>query len=177
MTLSGSWQQRLRRVLTRLVEAQLLVSELLVASLAVFVSLDALLRWLANWSFLIVDEVGGYVLVIIAFLGMSIALHEGALFRVEAFYDRLSERAKQRLQVVFDLFSLAFSALLLWELYGLVMRSFERDIVAPTMLRTPLWIPQAAMVIGALALTFVLLLHVAEGLAGVKRDPHPSEGD
>lgn len=177
MTVRGAWQQRLRHLLTRLVEAQLFVCELLVAFMAVFVSLDALLRWLINWSFLIVDEVGSYALVIIAFLGMSVALHEGALFRVEAFYDRLSKRLRERLQVVFDVLSLAFSGLLLWELSGLVMRSFERDIVAPTVLRTPLWIPQAAMVIGALALTLVLVLHVAEGVARLKRDPHSQRGE
>lgn len=157
------------RLLTHAVDVQLIACELLVVVLAMFVSLDALLRWLFNWSFLFVDELGGYALVTLAFLGMSVALHEGALFRVEAFYDRLPDKVREILQLFFDFVSLAFSLLLLWELYGLVGRSFAREIVAPTILRTPLWIPQTAMAVGALTLSLVLVLHVVAGVGRVRQ--------
>lgn len=153
------------RFVSRVVEAQLLICEILVVCLAVLVSLDATLRWTVNWSFLVVDELGGYALVVLSFLGMSIALHEGALFRVEAIYDRLSPAVRAWLQVVFDVASLCFSSLLLWQVYGLASRSFDRGVVAPTTLLTPLWIPQAAMVLGALALTLVLVSRLWTGLS------------
>jgi len=154
----------LGRVVAGVVEAQLLVCEVLVVFLAVFVSLDAIFRWALNWSFLVVDEIGGYILVILCFLGMSIALHEGALFRVEAFYDKLTPSARARLQILFDLASLCFSLLLLWEVYGLVSRSFARGVVAPTILLTPLWIPQSAMVVGGFTLVVVLIFQLWKGL-------------
>ena len=88
------------------------------------------------------------VMVLLVFFGMVVALHRGALFRVEALFDRLSERSQLRLQIAYDLAGLGFAGLLAWQLLGLAMRSFDRGIVAPTILRTPLWLPQAAMALG-----------------------------
>ena len=39
-----------------LIDGAAVLCELTIAAMAVFVSLDALLRWLINWSFLVVDE-------------------------------------------------------------------------------------------------------------------------
>jgi TRAP-type C4-dicarboxylate transport system permease small subunit len=166
----------LGRLISRVVEAQLVICEIIVVLLAVFVSLDAILRWSINWSFLVVDELGGYALVILSFLGMSIALHEGALFRVEALYDRLTAEGRAKLQGVFDIASLCFSLLLLWQVYGLASRSFDRGVVAPTVLLTPLWIPQAFMAVGALTLTLVLVYQLWARFRMMVRGKGPGEG-
>ena len=42
------------------------------------------------------------------------------------------------------------------------MRSFDRGIVAPTILRPPLWLPQAAMALGAALLALVLIVQIVE---------------
>jgi TRAP-type C4-dicarboxylate transport system permease small subunit len=139
---------------------QLIICECVIAALAICISLDALLRWSINWSFLFVDEIGGYALVCLAFFGMSIALYEKALFRVDAFYFWLSDINRNRFQLLFDLISLAFMLLLLWQFFGLVTRSFNREISALTILRTPIWIPQLLMLIGALTTSLVLVLHI-----------------
>lgn len=153
-------ESKFASLIRKLTNLQLIICELVLGTLAVCISLDALLRWSVNWSILVVDELGGYALVCLAFFGFSIALHEKALFRVDAFYDWLSPLNRVRYQLVFDTVALAFMLLLLWHFWGLVMRSHAKEISALTILRTPLWIPQLLMVIGALSTSLVLILHV-----------------
>lgn len=160
MTLNTSIDEsKFASLIRKLTNLQLIICELVLGTLAVCISVDALLRWSVNWSILVVDELGGYALVCLAFFGFSIALHEKALFRVDAFYDWLSPLNRVRYQLVFDTVALAFMLLLLWHFWGLMMRSHAKEISALTILRTPLWIPQLLMVIGALSTSLVLILH------------------
>jgi len=155
---------RVERAVDRLIDGAAVLCELTIAAMAVFVSLDALLRWLINWSFLVVDELGGYAMLLLTFFGMAVALHRGALFRVEALIDRLQGRAREILQLSFDLASLGFAVLLFWQLLGLAMRSQAREITAATTLRTPLWWPQALMAVGVLLLVLALLVQLWRGV-------------
>lgn len=153
-------ESKFASLVRKLTNLQLIICELVLGALAVCISLDALLRWSINWSILVVDELGGYALVCLAFFGFSIALHEKALFRVDAFYDWLSPINRARFQLVFDILTLAFMLLLLWHFWGLVTRSHAKEISALTMLRTPIWIPQLLMVVGACSTSLVLIVHV-----------------
>lgn len=153
-------ESKFARLVKKLTNLQLIICELVLGLLAVCITLDALLRWSINWSILVVDELGGYALVCLAFFGFSIALHEKALFRVDAFYDWLSPINRARFQLVFDILTLVFMLLLLWHFWGLVTRSHAKEISALTILRTPLWIPQLLMVVGAFSTSLVLVLHV-----------------
>ncbi len=160
MTVNASINEsKFASLVRQLTNLQLIICELVLGTLAVCISVDALLRWSFNWSILVVDELGGYALVCLAFFGFSIALHEKALFRVDAFYDWLSPINRARYQLAFDTLALAFMLLLLWHFWGLVTRSHAKEISALTILRTPLWIPQLLMVVGALSTTLVLVVH------------------
>jgi TRAP-type C4-dicarboxylate transport system permease small subunit len=153
-------ESKFASLVRKLTNLQLIICELVLGTLAICISVDALLRWSVNWSILVVDELGGYALVCLAFFGFSIALHEKALFRVDAFYDWLSPINRARFQLVFDVLTLAFMLLLLWHFWGLVTRSHAKEISALTILRTPIWIPQLLMVVGALSTSLVLVVHV-----------------
>jgi TRAP-type C4-dicarboxylate transport system permease small subunit len=152
------------------------LSEWVVAALAILVSLDAILRWLANWSFQFVDEVGGYAVLLVSFFGMAIALHRDALFRVDAVIDRIPRHLRHWLLWVYDCAALGFASLLCWQLGSLALRSFERAITAPTALRTPLWVPQSLMTLGALILVLALLAQLvrrSRRVNEVHRETHP----
>jgi TRAP-type C4-dicarboxylate transport system permease small subunit len=63
---------------------------------------------------------------------------------------------------VFDLLSLLFCGIVLWQLTRFVASTYRSEDVAPTLLATPLWIPQAVMPIGMLTAT-VSVLRAAVG--------------
>jgi TRAP-type C4-dicarboxylate transport system permease small subunit len=75
--------------------------------------------------------------------------------------------------IVFTLLSLTFCLLLAWQLWRLVTRSYASSVIAPTVLGTPLWIPQSAMLFGTAALIFSLarvLVHQSRRLVREQGD-------
>src|SRR5580658_895940 len=120
----------------------------------VVIGVDILTRSLFNFSFEISDELGGYMLVVITFVSLPVCQISGSFHHVELIQSRLSPFARAVSHVVFDVLSLTFCVLLLWQLARFELSSFRFHDRAPTYLATPLWIPQSAMMLGAAALCF-----------------------
>lgn len=130
--------------------------EITLLAMVVLISAEVIAR-MANFSFEVVDEIGGYLFSALTFLSLPVALIGGAYHQVEYVRQRLGRRGRATGGIVFTLLSLMFSVVLLWQLWRLVFRSFTSGVIAPTLLGTPLWIPQSAMLIGVAALTLSLL--------------------
>jgi TRAP-type C4-dicarboxylate transport system permease small subunit len=142
----------------------------------VVVAVDILTRSLLNFSFEISDELGGYLLVVICFVSLPVCQASGSFHRVELVQSRLSPFGRAVSHVIFDLLSLAFCALLLWQLVRFEMSSFRFGDRAPTYLATPLWIPQAAMMLGAAAVCFTMLRTLAADIARLRTAATTDEG-
>ena len=95
------------------------------------------------------DELVGYMLVGVSFLSLALCQSRGAFHRVEMVQMRLSPRGKAVSQLIFDLLAFGYIALTDWYFVHFVVSSYTREALAPTMLATPLWIPESVMVIGA----------------------------
>ena len=134
----------------------------------VVVGVDILTRWLLNFSFEISDELGGYLLVVIAFLSLSVCQISESFHRVELVQSRLSPFGRAVSNLIFDLLSFAFVALLLWQLVRFELTSYRFGDRAPTYLATPLWIPQTVMLLGAAALCFSMLRTLAADVAKLR---------
>ena len=134
----------------------------------IVVAVDILTRSLLNFSFEVSDELGGYLLVVIAFVSLPVCQASQSFHRVELVQSRLSPFGRAVSHVIFDLLSFAFCALLLWQLVRFEMASFRFADRAPTYLATPLWIPQAAMVVGATAVCFTMLRSLAADIARLR---------
>ena len=63
--------------------------------------------------------------------------------------------------MIFDLLSLAFCGVLLWQLARFEISSWRLDDHAPTYMATPLWIPRLALLVGAAALMFSMVRTLA----------------
>ncbi len=127
----------------------------------VLVGVDILTRSLFNFSFEVSDELGGYLLVVICFVSLPVCQASDSFHRVELVQSRLSPFGRAVSHVIFDLLSLAFCALLLWQLVRFELSSFRFGDRAPTYLATPLWIPQTAMMLGAAAVCVTMLRTLA----------------
>lgn len=133
-----------------------ILCELALLAMVLLISAEVVAR-LFHYSFQVIDELGGYLLSALTFLSLSVALVGGAYHQVEYFHGSLGPRGKAAADLVFTLLSLAFALALEWQLWRLVTRSYASDVTAPTLLGTPLWIPQSAMLLGAAALIFSLV--------------------
>lgn len=134
-----------------------LVCSLFLIAMIVLIGAEAIARNFFGTSLQVTDEIGGYLLVAMTFLSMSVAEAHGAFHRVELIQARVGKKMRMISQIVFDLISLGASALITWQLTRLTLNSWRAEDVAPTPLQTPLWLPQSTMAIGMALLCFALL--------------------
>jgi TRAP-type C4-dicarboxylate transport system permease small subunit len=144
-----------RRGLDRLIGTDRVACEVVMVAMMVVITVEVVLRSLFNYSLEFTDEVSGYLLVAVTFLSMGISLHEGALFRVDFIYKRFSSRVRLPLDFLFSALSLGFVLLVDYQIFRLLVSSVERGMTAPTLLGTPLYLPQLIMPLGV---TFIVLL-------------------
>jgi TRAP-type C4-dicarboxylate transport system permease small subunit len=139
---------------------ELLCAVALVGMMAL-IGAEAVTRNLFGFSLQISDEIGGYLLVAVAFLSLSVAQAHGAYHQVELVRARLSPRGRLVAGILFDLMSLLASAVLVWQLVRHELSTWRSEDVAPTPLLTPLWIPELMMPIGAAILCLTLVRTIA----------------
>jgi TRAP-type C4-dicarboxylate transport system permease small subunit len=132
-------------------------SEAALITMLVVIGVDIFTRYLINFSFEIADELGGYMLVVMTFVSLSVCQVNNAFHQVELIQARLSPRRRALSAAIFDLLAFGFTALLLWQLVRLEISSYRFGEKAPTYLETPLWIPRLAMAIGVAALLFSIM--------------------
>jgi TRAP-type transport system small permease protein len=142
----------------------------------VVIGVDILTRSLFNFSFEISDELGGYMLVVITFVSLPVCQISGSFHHVELVQSRLSLFARAVSGIIFDLLSLTFCALLLWQLTRFEISSFRFGDRAPTYLATPLWMPQITMMLGAAALCFSMVRTLAADVARLRAFGKTTEG-
>jgi TRAP-type C4-dicarboxylate transport system permease small subunit len=146
----------------------LVLSEVTVVAMMMIIIAEVLLRKFFHYSLDIADELGGYMLVAFAFFSLSICQARNAFHQVEFLQARLSPRWRTLSTLMFDVISLVFVAILLWQLgrlVGISWRTGETSInsLLNTYL-TPLWIPRLTMPIGAAALCYTLARKIVAGL-------------
>src|ERR1700722_10325746 len=145
-------------------------------TMLIVIGVDILTRTFFNFSFEISDELGGYMLVVITFVSLPVCQINDSFHHVELVQSRLSPFARAVSHIIFDLLSLVFCALLLWQLTRFELSSFRFHDRAPTYLATPLWIPQITMMLGAAALCFSMLRTLAADSARLRALGKPTEG-
>ena len=124
--------------------------------MTLLILLEVVLRGVFNSTTEHADELVGYLLVGVSFLSLALCQSRGAFHRVEMVQMRLGPRGKAVSQLIFDLLSFAYIALTDWYFLQFVMSSYRREAAASTVLATPLWIPETAMIVGASMLLIVL---------------------
>jgi TRAP-type C4-dicarboxylate transport system permease small subunit len=133
------------------------ICEIGIVAMGAIVILEIVTRNLFGFSFEMSEELGGYIIVGISFLSLPVCQVYRSYHHVQFVQSRLSPRLQALSHLVFDALSLLFCFVLLWQLTRFVATSYRSEDVAPTLLGTPLWIPQALMPIGVLAATVSLL--------------------
>jgi TRAP-type transport system small permease protein len=133
------------------------ICEIAILAMGAIVILEIITRNLFNYSFEMSDELGGYIIVGITFLSLPVCQVYRSYHHVQFLQARLSPRMQALSHFLFDLLSLLFCVVLVWQLTRFVLTTHRSEDVAPTLLATPLWIPQAIMPIGMVAATISLL--------------------
>jgi TRAP-type C4-dicarboxylate transport system permease small subunit len=98
---------------------------LVLIAMIVLIGTEAIARNVFSTSLQVTDEIGGYLLVAMTFLSMSVAEAHGAFHRVELIQARLGKATRTISQIIFDLMSLAAAAFVTWQLTRLTLNSWR----------------------------------------------------
>ena len=141
-----------------------------VVLMTALVTVEVLGRDLFNRSTLVADEMSGYLLVALTFLGLAPTLRGGGFIRIDTYHARLRGGGRVALDLVIHLLALGYAVLLDWYLWRLALDAWRLGTTSIQISRTPLWIPQACMAVGGLLLVFDLLARLVVVLSGTSPD-------
>jgi TRAP-type C4-dicarboxylate transport system permease small subunit len=131
---------------------------LCVFSLMVLVSYAVFFRYVLNRPILFADEVSGYMVVFICFMGAADTLKKQRHISIDIFVRMMKPKAQVWLRVMISFMTLFILCIFFWHSIVMVYRSFTKDMHVPSFLWTPLWIPQILIPIGMFFLILQLVL-------------------
>lgn len=134
----------------------LFFSQMALVVMILVIAIDIATRSIFNFSFEVADELGGYMLVALAFFSLAVCQANDGFHRVTFLQDLLPPRARLMSRIVFELVTVALVGLLFVQFWNFASSSRMFGAMAPTYLSTPLWLPQSTMALGALG--FILAL-------------------
>ncbi|WP_110716783.1 TRAP transporter small permease [Salinicola acroporae] len=128
-----------------------------------------------------VSEIASYLLVGATFLSLAYTFTHHAHIRVTLVIARLPAATRVWCEVACLAIALALSALLSWEVIGLIQESLDYGDVSAGLMAIPLWIPQTVLVVGlallCLALLEALLTTLKQAVTAPSRYVAPGDND
>lgn len=116
------------------------------------------------YSFLVVDEMVGYLMVTIVFLGLIFSFDNDGFVRVESFYSRFTNKVRWIVDILFLFFLFLYSSTLTYYIVKLNFRSYVMESKSFSSLQTLLYIPQLSMSIGIFSFTLYVVLVLSKKL-------------
>ena len=145
------------------------VSSLLILVILAITAISVFFRYVLGSPILGGDEATGFLVVAIVMAGTAEALRRGDHIRIDLILDRCGPRARWFLDLIAYAAVLVFAVLLLVTSWHTVMFSRQFGAYSAGYLALPIWIPQSAMVVGAVLLTLVAAMKLLAHVAGANR--------
>lgn len=143
--------------------------QILLFVMTILIALDVFVRALIGTSTMISQELSGYLLVAITFLGLAYTLKEGRHIRVEILTSRLSPYWQRKLDVAVSILCIAFMGWLTWITWSSVAATYATGQRSITPLQMPMWIVYFFVPFGSGMLTLALLIELFRKI-GDRRD-------
>jgi len=140
------------------------LSEIALVGMGLLIAARVVARGLFGYDIEFADEVGAYLLVAMSFFTLPVGQAYRTFHHVEMLHGRLGLRGRAMLDLLFNLLSLTFAVVVDVYFFQVVRSSWNQDNVAPTMLATPLWIPQLVLPLGITAVALVLLSEIRQDI-------------
>lgn len=162
---------RFRESLETAAAAMQMVAGAVIFVTAVAVSLNALARYVLSRDIALVSEAGGFVFLIVIFLGLAGTFLAGSHVSIEL----LSVVAPARIarwvaRILVPILSLLFVTALMVTSAIMTVRYFNTGRMTIGLFPMPFWIFMAVVPIGSLMLNLVLLSIIVDRLRGVDDD-------
>ena len=141
----------------------------LIFGLMVMLLIEVLTRYLLQSPLSLAEELGGYMLVAITFMGLAYTWKEKGHVRVELLISRFPEKVRQRIRFITLIAATIFTIPLIKACYDLLLESILFSSRSGGWLRTPLVYPQTILIIGSVLLFLQLLAEIIKATMAFKK--------
>ena len=137
---------------------------LVLLAIIVLTMAEVVSRYVLRNPLILSDELGGYAMVAVSFLGLAYCAQEKGHIRITFIVERLSPRTTGYIRIASLILGLAFISVAVWVSWQYLADSFARNMRSNSMLMTPLKWPQMAMPIGFTLFALILLGQLVKAL-------------
>ena len=137
---------------------------LVLLAIIVLTMAEVVSRYVLKNPLILSDELGGYAMVAVSFLGLAYCAQEKGHIRITFIVERLSPRATGYIRIASLILGLVFIAVCAWASWSFLADSFTRNMRSNSMLMTPLKWPQMAIPVGFTLFALILLGQLAKAL-------------
>jgi TRAP-type C4-dicarboxylate transport system permease small subunit len=148
--------ERVDRTQRRLTNIGLYFSALAIVILTILITFEVIARTLLNFSTLIADEMGSYLLAAATFLGLAVTLRQGGFIRIDTYRAKTRGHIRQALDLITYGLAAAYAVALDWYFWKFAWDSYRFGSRSMSIFKTPLWIPHTIMGVGG----FLFLLEI-----------------
>ena len=143
-------------------------------AMMLIITAEVVVRQFFNFSFYVVDEYSGYLLVSLVFFGVGHSFSSGSMIRVTFLRDAMNIRLRNALSLVFSILCLFYSVILAIQYTRLIYSSYRRGI-GSAFSGTPTYIPQISMAGGMIVLVGVIAYCLLRNLGEPSASDQPGE--
>ena len=155
----------MKRLLSNLARSVEKVSELsgsiasyMIMVLIAFLTINVIMRYFLRRPFAFTEEITGYLLTFIVFIGLAYTMMVGAHVITNLLVRHLSDRAQERLVVIRNFVGVIFAILLTISAWELMIKNYVRKTIVFGALETPVWMPNIIFVVGATLFLFEMIV-------------------
>ena len=156
--------QRLARFVERLSYGTGYAAGAVLLAIVVLTMLEVVSRYVLKNPMILSDELGGYAMVAVSFLGLAYCAQEKGHIRITFIVERLDPRTTGYIRIASPVLGLACVSVAAWVSWKFLGDSFTRDMRSNSLLRTPLKWPQMAIPAGFTLFALVLLGQLVKAL-------------
>jgi TRAP-type C4-dicarboxylate transport system permease small subunit len=166
---------KLRALVERCNHALGMVSGLGILAMGLILAYEVASRYCFNAPTIWVQETSIYLYMWTMLAAASYTLQTGKHVNVDIVIERVPARAKMLLEVLTGAVGALFSAIVSIQAYEMIAATVRFGKVSATPLRVPLWIPQSALLMGFVLLTFQFAFLIVDRMVELRA--HGAKGD
>ncbi len=156
-------------VIKKLNQISFTISSVLLLFMAVAVCSDAVMRYLFNNPTIWVNEISGYLLVVMTFLAIGHTMLLGGHVKMDMLYYKVSPKAQIVLSCISYVLVFLYVSGLFYYAFNMARASFQLGWKSSSILAVPFYLPQMFMPIGAVLLLLEVIVLFYEKVLEYKK--------
>lgn len=129
------------------------------AFMGLLITYEIIIRAVFGKSTLLADEMTGYLLVLLLFMGLAYTLRNEGMLRVEFLFNRLPYRARIWVEAACCLVAFVYMVILSYQSWMFFYESYDLGYTSVNPSGMRLWIPQLSIPIGCSLMVLEFMAH------------------